>query len=27
VTGYDTFVWFVWKNGEFAPVDQGKLID
>ena len=27
VTGYDTFVWFVWKDGEFAPVDQGKLID
>ena len=27
VTGYDTFVWFVWKDGKYAPVDQGKLID
>jgi branched-chain amino acid transport system substrate-binding protein len=27
VTGYDTFVWFVWKDGKFAPVDRGKLID
>ena len=27
VTGYDTFVWFVWKDGKYAPVDRGKLID
>jgi branched-chain amino acid transport system substrate-binding protein len=22
VTGYDTFVWYVWKDGEYVPVDQ-----
>jgi branched-chain amino acid transport system substrate-binding protein len=27
VTGYDTFLWFVWKDGKYAPVDRGKLID
>jgi branched-chain amino acid transport system substrate-binding protein len=27
VTGYDTFVWFVWKDGKYAPLDRGKLID
>jgi branched-chain amino acid transport system substrate-binding protein len=27
VTGYDTFVWFVWNDGKYEPVDRGKLID
>jgi branched-chain amino acid transport system substrate-binding protein len=25
VTGYDTFVWYVWKDGKFAPMDAGTL--
>jgi branched-chain amino acid transport system substrate-binding protein len=24
VTGYDTFIWYVWKDGEYAPVEPGK---
>jgi branched-chain amino acid transport system substrate-binding protein len=27
VTGYETFVWYVWKNGKFAPVEPGKLTE
>jgi hypothetical protein len=27
VTGYDTFIWYVWKDGNFAPVDWGKFTD
>jgi branched-chain amino acid transport system substrate-binding protein len=25
VTGYETFVWHVWKDGEYAPLEPGKL--
>jgi branched-chain amino acid transport system substrate-binding protein len=24
VTGYDTYVWYVWKDGEFAPLEPGS---
>jgi branched-chain amino acid transport system substrate-binding protein len=27
VTGYDTFVWYVWKDGEYVPVDPAELTD
>jgi branched-chain amino acid transport system substrate-binding protein len=27
VTGYETFVWYVWKDGKSAPVDSGKLTE
>ena len=27
VTGYDTFVWYVWKDGKYAPVNPGKFTD
>ena len=27
VTGYDTFAWYIWKNGEYAPVDPGKFTE
>jgi branched-chain amino acid transport system substrate-binding protein len=27
VTGYETFVWFVWKDGKAAPVEPGKLTE
>jgi len=27
VTGYDTFVWYQWRGGDYAPVDPGKLTD
>jgi branched-chain amino acid transport system substrate-binding protein len=27
VTGYDTFVWYVWKDRKFAPVEPGKLTE
>jgi branched-chain amino acid transport system substrate-binding protein len=27
VTGYDTFVWYVWKDGKYAPVEPGKLTE
>ena len=27
VTGYETFVWYVWKDGKFAPVEPGKLTE
>jgi branched-chain amino acid transport system substrate-binding protein len=27
VTGYDTFVWYIWKDGKWAPVDPGKLTE
>ena len=27
VTGYDTFVWYRWQDGDYAPVDPGKLTD
>ncbi len=27
VTGYETFVWNVWKDGKFAPVEPGKLTE
>jgi ABC-type branched-subunit amino acid transport system substrate-binding protein len=27
VTGYQTFVWNVWKDGKFAPVESGKLTE
>jgi branched-chain amino acid transport system substrate-binding protein len=27
VAGYETFVWHIWKDGEYAPVEPGKLTD
>jgi branched-chain amino acid transport system substrate-binding protein len=27
VTGYDTFVWYVWREGNYAPADMGKLTE
>jgi branched-chain amino acid transport system substrate-binding protein len=27
VTGYDTFVWYVWKGGKSAPVEPDKLTE
>jgi branched-chain amino acid transport system substrate-binding protein len=27
VTGYETFVWYVWKDGNYAPVEPGKLTE
>ena len=27
VTGYDTFVWYIWKDGKYAPVEPGKLTE
>jgi branched-chain amino acid transport system substrate-binding protein len=27
VTGYETFVWYVWRDGKSAPVDSGKLTE
>jgi hypothetical protein len=24
VTGYDTYVWYVWKGGEFVPLQQER---
>jgi branched-chain amino acid transport system substrate-binding protein len=27
VTGYDTFAWYVWKDGEYTPVDPAKLAE
>ena len=27
VTGYETFVWYVWKDGKYAPVEPGKLTE
>jgi branched-chain amino acid transport system substrate-binding protein len=27
VTGYDTFAWYVWKDGSYAPVDPTEATD
>ena len=27
VYGYEPFVWYVWQNGDYAPVDPAKLTD
>jgi branched-chain amino acid transport system substrate-binding protein len=27
VTGYDTFVWYVWEDGKYEPVEPGKLTE
>ena len=27
VTGYEPFVWYVWREGNHAPVDPAKLTD
>jgi branched-chain amino acid transport system substrate-binding protein len=27
VTGYETFVWHVWNDGKYAPVEPGKLTE
>jgi branched-chain amino acid transport system substrate-binding protein len=27
VTGYETFVWYVWKDGTYAPAPPGQLTD
>ena len=26
VTGYGTYVWHVWQDGEFAPLDAGGAV-
>ena len=27
VTGYDTFIWHQWQDGDYVPVDPGKLTE
>jgi branched-chain amino acid transport system substrate-binding protein len=27
VTGYDTFVWYQWRSGDYAPVEPGQLTE
>jgi hypothetical protein len=27
ITGYETFVWYVWKVGNYAPMKSGKLTE
>ena len=27
VTGYDPFVWYLWKDGKYAPVEPGELTE
>jgi branched-chain amino acid transport system substrate-binding protein len=27
VTGYDTFVWYQWQGGDYAPFDPDELTD
>jgi branched-chain amino acid transport system substrate-binding protein len=27
VTGIDSFIWYVWKDGKYGPVEPGKLTD
>jgi branched-chain amino acid transport system substrate-binding protein len=27
VTGYETFVWYIWKDGKYSPVEPGKLTE
>lgn len=27
VTGYDSFVWYEWQGGAYAPVEPGELTD
>jgi branched-chain amino acid transport system substrate-binding protein len=27
VTGYDTFIWYVWNDGKWVPVEPGKLTE
>jgi branched-chain amino acid transport system substrate-binding protein len=27
VTGYEPFVWYVWREGNYAPVDLAKLTE
>ena len=27
VTGYDTFVWYRWNDGDYAPVDPAELTE
>ena len=27
VTGYDPFVWKVWKDGTYTPIEPGKLTE
>jgi branched-chain amino acid transport system substrate-binding protein len=27
VTGYDTFVWYQWQGGGYAPIEPGKASD
>jgi branched-chain amino acid transport system substrate-binding protein len=27
VTGYDTFAWYVWKDGKYQPVEPSKLTE
>jgi branched-chain amino acid transport system substrate-binding protein len=27
VTGYEPFVWYIWREGNYAPIDPAKLTD
>ena len=27
VTGYDPFVWYVWREGNYTPIDPAELIE
>ncbi|MGH6897055.1 MAG: hypothetical protein ACREJ5_10985 [Geminicoccaceae bacterium] len=27
VIGYETFVWYVWQGGKYAPVDAAELAE
>ena len=27
VTGVDSFIWYVWKDGKYGPVEPGKLTE
>lgn len=27
VAGYDTFVWYQWRGGDYEPVDSGKATE
>jgi branched-chain amino acid transport system substrate-binding protein len=27
VTGYDPFVWYIWKDGKYTPAEPGKLTE
>ncbi len=27
VTGYESFAWYVWKHGDYAPIDPAALLE